>query len=348
MRKFMDLKINWGGVTLNRNVIYGITTLTIIVFHFFENYLENYSQGAIYWIGRIYNTVIGSIGVDIFVLLSGIGLYFSLSKDKNIKSFYRKRIRRILYPSVSIMLIYWIIKDFIIYKCTFTEFAKDYFFVTFISDGKRVFWYVLFVIISYAIYPLIHKFLSVDDAHRKTNIVILLVASIMGQYIPRLFATTLYQNIEIMLCRFLPLVMGAILGKHVLENKTISISEMAILMIGFVIFLIGRIDNIYRVFEKIGYRNIECLYGLSLLAIISIIINFLKTKKIKSFLSFIGVYSFEIYLSHVAIRNLFNTCGLYTYNISNYLICLVLSGFLVLCLDQFKKKVLLNEKCIRR
>ena len=40
------------------------------------------------FLGKLYNTFIGSVGVEFFVFLSGVGLYFSMSKDSNILHFF--------------------------------------------------------------------------------------------------------------------------------------------------------------------------------------------------------------------------------------------------------------------
>ena len=43
------------------------------------------------------------IGVDIFFLLSGLGLYYSFSRDENVGRFYLKRFYRILPTYISII-----------------------------------------------------------------------------------------------------------------------------------------------------------------------------------------------------------------------------------------------------
>lgn len=59
----------------------------------------------------------GAIGVDAFVLLSGFGIWFSLSKDsfevKNILNFYKRRFARLI-PSYYFFLIIFIICKIII------------------------------------------------------------------------------------------------------------------------------------------------------------------------------------------------------------------------------------------
>ena len=61
------------------------------IFHFFEDIANsNLSGGGLGFLGKLYNTFIGSVGVEFFVFLSGVGLYFSMSKDSNILHFFRR------------------------------------------------------------------------------------------------------------------------------------------------------------------------------------------------------------------------------------------------------------------
>lgn len=79
-----------------RGAIMGIQILLIVFFHFTEDckgYNVRYS-GIVYW---FYNYVKSS-GVDIFLLVSGLGLYYSWKKRAELKSFYQRRFVKILIP----------------------------------------------------------------------------------------------------------------------------------------------------------------------------------------------------------------------------------------------------------
>ena len=76
----------------SRNIILGIATLLIVLFHssalnFNELLGANIISNILNFIKRT-----GNIGVDIFLFLSGIGLYFSLSKN-NLKQYYKNRFK---------------------------------------------------------------------------------------------------------------------------------------------------------------------------------------------------------------------------------------------------------------
>lgn len=99
------------------------------------------------FLGKLYNTFIGSVGVEFFVFLSGVGLYFSMSKDSNILHFFQKRIKRILPAYLMVAIPYWIVIDLIIMQKGVKMFAFDFGFVTFLHKGQEPFGmcYLLFL-----------------------------------------------------------------------------------------------------------------------------------------------------------------------------------------------------------
>ncbi len=79
-----------------RTQLMGIATLMIIICHTY-NTVE-----LPHIIRKIF--VYGNLGVDIFLLLSGIGCYYSLRKRKDKFAFWHRRITRLLIPYLLITL----------------------------------------------------------------------------------------------------------------------------------------------------------------------------------------------------------------------------------------------------
>ena len=69
-----------------RSELMGWSILWIMMLHFTFNQIKPLGFIAQY----------GFAGVDIFLFVSGFGLFYSLNKDHNLVSFYRKRLLRIL------------------------------------------------------------------------------------------------------------------------------------------------------------------------------------------------------------------------------------------------------------
>lgn len=88
----MDGSDNLNLLSKHRSLIMGIAMMMIVLYH----------QPFSVFPGSALIHRYGMLGVDIFLFLSGFGIYFSLtkSKDKSIGSFYRRRLVRILPTAI--------------------------------------------------------------------------------------------------------------------------------------------------------------------------------------------------------------------------------------------------------
>ena len=74
-----------------RNILFGFATLIIMLFHSSIRIPRRFP-----FLRFMKKT--GNLGVDIFLFLSAIGLYFSFSKNERVIDFYKRRMLRILPP----------------------------------------------------------------------------------------------------------------------------------------------------------------------------------------------------------------------------------------------------------
>ncbi|MGN0326569.1 MAG: acyltransferase family protein [Lachnospiraceae bacterium] len=95
--------------------IMGFAALWILFFHTGVVVLPegNILYPVYYFVRRI-----GHLGVDIFFLLSGIGMVFSYEKTKNVLTFWGHRARRLILPMLIMAVLYmmtepWTIKEFL-------------------------------------------------------------------------------------------------------------------------------------------------------------------------------------------------------------------------------------------
>ena len=74
------MKLDYSYLVQGRTALMGFCIIWIYLFHITTKsiFLDSFSQ-------------IGWCGVDCFFLLSGIGLSYSLERDKNIIGFYKRR-----------------------------------------------------------------------------------------------------------------------------------------------------------------------------------------------------------------------------------------------------------------
>ena len=84
----------------------------------------------------------GNCFVDVFLVLSGIGLYYSFSRDRSIIQFYKKRLRRLLPTYLIIAVPYWIYNDMFVSNNSVESVLYDLSFGSFLFNGVKRFWFV--------------------------------------------------------------------------------------------------------------------------------------------------------------------------------------------------------------
>lgn len=322
----MDLKTNWNSFSKNRDAIYGVAIISILIFHFFEDVASSNISGGGRFVGEIYNTFVGSVGVEFFVFLSGVGLYFSMTKDSRILCFFQKRLKKILPAYLIVTVPYWIAVDVVCKQKGWAVFAADISFITFFAHGTRTFWYVLFIGLAYLTYPVVYKVLHTKYTEY-FQLVVLIMIALLIQLLPKIILLELYSNIEIMLGRFLAFFLGCWCGKKVYQNELINNKEKVGIFFGAGLMLGNCLPITKCVVNKLGYRILMCFWGIFLLYCLTV-----NLKKIPQRISWIlqrfGNASYELYLTHVAIRAFMNLIGIRTYYLQNYILCVLVSLFL--------------------
>ena len=117
-------ELNFSSLSLYRNAVYGVAAIWIVLFH--GIILKGVELPA--QLRFLTDTFqLGNISVDIFLLLSGIGLYFSFSKDGRVLRFYYKRIVRVWLPYLLMaapfyvyVYFFWVKKPLVFIQAFFT------------------------------------------------------------------------------------------------------------------------------------------------------------------------------------------------------------------------------------
>lgn len=147
-KKDEQIKIGEG-----RTELFGIAALLVILVHAKSFNWETYPL----FLYKICEQ--GSIGVDIFLLLSGIGLYYSMQKCGTVRAFYKHRMARIIPSYLMITgVLYGIIC--LIENMSLTDFFLQISTLHFWIRGENGTWYVSLIILLYLLYPSIYKILT--------------------------------------------------------------------------------------------------------------------------------------------------------------------------------------------
>lgn len=132
----------------HRTKLMGIATLGILSIHSID-------FGIVYPRMIRYVMHLGLYGVDIFLLLSGMGLYYSLKKNNDIRMFYTKRMRKVLVPYLIMAIPFLAIIDLLSGR-NLIQYISDVAMISFWTSGRGA-WFVAMIIPLYIIFPFIYR-----------------------------------------------------------------------------------------------------------------------------------------------------------------------------------------------
>lgn len=297
--------LNWRILSKNRNMLFGVAILLVMLLH-----SQGYT-GISSWPGFKKSSILScfyevmtrsTVGVDMFLFLSGIGLYYSFSKNSDVKIFYIKRLKRVLIPYLVIGTVYWILRD-LIFSSDSALFWKDLTWVTYYTKGTSTYWYVNFILIMYLIYPLVYYML--ESRYRNLNLVLLMIFTCGLMCILYIYYPELYSNIEKSLGRMVAFFLGCYWGKLVKSGKRMN--DMWLLYALFIPWLGGILQYLSKkdiIPWKLSIRPWYGLLAIGICILLSVIFTISDFGIIGKFLNLAGTHSLELYLTHVAMKNM--------------------------------------------
>ncbi len=102
-----------------------------------------------------------TVGVDIFMLVSGLGLYYSYTKNPiSYFRFEKKRILRVLPWYLVIAGVTYFVYDILIKHLGFLRFIQDYTFISWVRFNKSRYWYILAIMVFYLVFPLVYRIVN--------------------------------------------------------------------------------------------------------------------------------------------------------------------------------------------
>lgn len=137
-----------------RAVIMGLAAIWIHVYHSWIHTIINPATGFGTVMSNVedYIVLIGNCGVDIFLLMSGMGLTYAIKKEA-LPKFYFRRIRRVYLPFLVAAVVSAILE-----KWSFTTFLSNISGYSFYAvDINKYCWFVPAVITLYLFFPLYYK-----------------------------------------------------------------------------------------------------------------------------------------------------------------------------------------------
>lgn len=319
--------IDLGWLSDSRNEIYGFAILWVMVFHGFDWNHLNYSLGheKLKFLQDI--VCLGNCGVEIFLLLSGVGLYFSFSRNQDTLRFYKRRYQRVfpaLWMICGTYFLYTLLKDIFINNVAVPRAAGLFFCkmtqLSFWFGNDRFAWYVAAVAAFYFVYPFVYHFLYDDSKKIGRRFLILVGITLLAMIAVKLGSERngnyLYNRFEIATSRFTIFVIGCGLGKLVYDRRKISWLWLAVSVLFLLLVLKwcseGLIDWHYpsdksidlikqRLIKHGLWRYFLGLIGICVTCIVGVVFHFISWKPFHAFFKFFGDMSLELYLAHTTL-----------------------------------------------
>ena len=243
---------------------------------------------------------LGNQCVDIFLFVSGMGIYFSLRKINNGLDnglgklfWFKRRFSRIIIPYLIAAI------PFYIWFCITNHYGLSRYFYHLSSLSFWVehegMWFVDLLMPLYLVSPVMAFFIEKVGKNRWVPTMLLITICFLWSVVS--FADDLrgkvaydvFSNIQYVACRVPMYVLGYFTGKYVMENKRLN---------GFV--LISCMTLVYMVIKLFWGDSAYCgwFWGLIMMSVFCGVIHLIKRAKLRKILIWLGKRSLEIYLAN--------------------------------------------------
>ena len=296
-----------------RAVLMGTSIITITILH---HLLVRQTQIPLGFCGKTFMTLIADGGVEIFLMLSGLGCYYSFKKNSSTKTFWLRHFPRILIPYFIFVTPFFIAVDFIAHKNGILAFFKDLTFYSNFSQGNISFWYPFLILFCYILMPFFFELFEKSPCRQSDYSLLMIFFTFFLSINLLIFVgnRTFFYRIEIWLQRFFPFVLGVFFGKQSYHNEKFSKKFIFVMILSaFLVFIQFKFCNIHVV-----SRNIVGLFCVTLCALLVLFLEFLEKvapkfqKAICKFFGALGKITYELYLSHLFVQSCLNHFGLWT------------------------------------
>lgn len=286
------LNFSYKWISTYRTQLMGAAILWVVFFH------STINAAGIPVIGTIQS--LGYGGVDIFLLLSGLGLYYACKKDRSIAVFYKRRVLRVIPTYLTVVLVTCLLRWYL-GEMTLVDVVLNLTTLSFWLNTNPMFdWYIPALLLLYLVTPWFMRLVQSRNPYAvvATTALAGLVLSIIITYTPLSY-------LHIFVIRIPVFVTGFLVGYWIERDRKVSMPEMivgtaaALVGLGFVV--LGTRLLSYETMWNYGlfwYPFILITLPLCTLAAGTLHIGSRPGRSRWMFLTFCGTHSLEIYLLH--------------------------------------------------
>ena len=293
--------MDFGILSKYRNQIYGVSALWIMLFHFWGSGLIPYGDAP------IANLLLGNgrIGVDIFLFLSGISLYFSYHKRPDARSFYTRRLLRLLVPVYLISIPRWV-HEFLVLTWEPDEFIMSASLLKLLVVGDNTIWFVSFILLCYLMYPVIYEVAIRNRTHAQRVVASLALCAyaLLWFWLLHKHAIAIFSRYEIWVARIPSFVLGCAVGPYVYERKKLPV-WLAVCMCALAVGYLVMFEQF--ILPNWWWRAPSALFGACIALALAILFGAVDKPKGEPGLAMralgsVGGVSLELYLTHIFAR----------------------------------------------
>lgn len=239
--------------------------------------------------------VIGDSGVEIFLLLSGLGVFYSLSRSKESTpwSFYKRRLVRIL-PAFWLVIIPLSLFSFIKGAISFPIFVTRILGLSAFNEAARGYWYITALLVCYIITSPLFQYLQKANEGKG---ILLIVLSFVICYV-----LSFIIGAEVLFRRIPVFIIGMYLGKLCMTRDP-KINIPLYIIAAFALFATTQYYRMRPECNMAIYRALCFALVIPLCVTVAYAVSASEVKWVRFILDFLGRISLELYLMHIFVLN---------------------------------------------
>ena len=300
-------ELDWHALSSCRDFLYGFAILYIMLFHSMRILRDNGELSSS--LGLLARRLLGfgNIGVEVFLCLSGISLYFAMQKKPTLRQFYSRRMQRVILPYLLVAIPWNLWRVFAtepfsglsIWKRLGTAFI-NLFGMDLALTGYNTFWYVYAIILCYIAYPFLYRLFLKFNWSFVPPLLLTMACFGFNALVSKMFPV-FYSRMEILLQRFPIFVLGSYLGKFVYEKRPVKVNPWLLFWgMGILFLAVIRSCEVAQA-HHIVFLNLRVEYFLATLPLLYLLTGaalLLHDTLLYKALTFLAPITLELYLTH--------------------------------------------------
>lgn len=300
----------------HRNALYGLSILWVLGIHTVElgsHFHLDWTFGLAALRPILFVVKWGNVGVDIFLFLSGISLYFSMAKNDDVYRFIKRRFARVV-PAVLVIDTWWWAYDLLVNHSSPALAVSRFTLTSLWVSGEQTIWFVSLLLVLYVAYPYVRRFLEAarNETGRVMRCGALVAVWVTACYAFHLQNPDLFDLYEIALLRVPIFVVGCLFGRWVYEGRNLPRWWPMAVLVLIAAFVADRRLVEMGMMPRFWWRLLFATGGVGFAFLLVWLFDLLRghLAGLRRALNSVGSASLELYLVQIALRTFLYRLGI--------------------------------------